>query len=51
MGWADMAAVAPIPERAALAAILADSENPLGATRLVAFICSLRRFDDSLAEF
>jgi hypothetical protein len=35
-----MAAVAPIPERAALAAILADSENPLGATRLVAFVCS-----------
>jgi TolB-like protein len=51
MGWADFAAVAPAAERAAHAAILADSEDPwahhaLGTTHLFA-----RRFDDSIAEF
>jgi hypothetical protein len=51
MGWADMATVAPIAERAALVAIQADGEDPwahyaLGCTYLFA-----RRFDDSLAEF
>ena len=51
MGWADTAVVAPIAERAALAAIRADSEDPwahhaLGCTHLFA-----RRFDDALAEF
>jgi TolB-like protein/tetratricopeptide (TPR) repeat protein len=51
MGWADMATVAPAAERAAHAAILADSEDPwahyaLGTTYLFA-----RRFDDSIAEF
>jgi TolB-like protein/Tfp pilus assembly protein PilF len=51
MGWADKAVVAPIAERAALAALRADSEDPwahhaLGCTHLFA-----RRFDDALAEF
>ena len=51
MGWADTAKVVPIAERAALAAILADSEDPwahhaLGCVRLFE-----RRFSDSLAEF
>jgi TolB-like protein len=51
MGWEDMAAVAPIAERAAAAAILSDPEDPwahcaLGCVHLLA-----RRFDDSLAEF
>jgi TolB-like protein len=50
MGWADPAELATA-ERAALAAIHADSEDPwahqaLGGVRLMA-----RRFDDSLAEF
>jgi TolB-like protein/cytochrome c-type biogenesis protein CcmH/NrfG len=50
MGWSDKT-VAPIAERAALAAIQADSEDPwahhaLGCTHLF-----MRRFDDSLAEF
>ena len=51
MGWADKAVVAPIAERAALAALRADSEDPwahhaLGCTHLFA-----RRFDEALAEF
>src|SRR6266851_3397319 len=51
MGWADKAIVAPIAERAALAALRADSEEPwahhaLGCTHLFA-----RRFDDALAAF
>jgi TolB-like protein/cytochrome c-type biogenesis protein CcmH/NrfG len=51
MGWADMATTAPAAERAALAAIQADSEDPwahhaLGFVRLFA-----RQFDDALAEF
>jgi tetratricopeptide (TPR) repeat protein len=51
MGWADMAATMPAAERAALAAIQADSEDPwahhaLGGVRLFT-----RQFDDALAEF
>ena len=50
MGWSEKT-IAPVAERAALAAIRADSEDPwahhaLGCTHLFA-----RRFDDSLAEF
>jgi TolB-like protein/Tfp pilus assembly protein PilF len=50
MGWSDKS-IAPVAERAALAAIRADSEDPwahhaLGCTHLFA-----RRLDDSLAEF
>ena len=53
MGWAEMAAVAPIAERAALAAVEADSEEPVGALRgWPTFICAARRLDsNSLAEF
>ena len=51
MGWADKNVVAPIAERAALAALRADGEEPwahhaLGCTHLFA-----RRFDEALAEF
>ncbi len=51
MGWEDLDHVVPMAERAALAAILADSEDPwahwaLGCARLFQ-----RRFDDSLAAF
>jgi TolB-like protein/cytochrome c-type biogenesis protein CcmH/NrfG len=50
MGWSDKT-IAPVAERAALAAIRADSEDPwahhaLGCTYLFG-----RRFDDALAEF
>ena len=50
MGWSDKA-VAPVAERAALAAIRADGEDPwahhaLGCAHLFA-----RRLDDSIAEF
>jgi TolB-like protein len=51
MGWADMAAVAPIAERAAAAAILADSEDPWAHCALACVYLFARRFDDSLAEF
>ena len=51
MGWADMATAAPIAERAALAAIQADSEDPWAHTALGSVCFSTRRFDDSLAEF
>ena len=51
MGWADMATVAPIAERAALAAILADSEDPWAHYALGCVYLFARRFDDSLAEF
>ena len=51
MGWADMAAVVPIAERAALAAIRADSEDPWAHYALGNVYLFTRRFDDSLAEF
>jgi TolB-like protein len=51
MGWADMAAVAPIAERAALAAVAADSEDPWAHHGLAYFYLFARRFEDSLAEF
>jgi TolB-like protein len=51
MGWADMATVAPIAERAALAAIRADSEDPWAHYALGGVHLHMRRFDDSLAEF
>src|SRR6202047_2330310 len=51
MGWADMATVAPVAERAALAAILADSEDPWAHHALASVYLFARRFDDSLAEF
>jgi TolB-like protein/Tfp pilus assembly protein PilF len=51
MGWADMATTAPLAERAALAAILADSEDPWAHYALGCAYLYNRRFDDSLAEF
>jgi tetratricopeptide (TPR) repeat protein len=51
MGWADLATAAPIAERAALAAILADSEDPWAHHSLARVQLFARRFDDSLAEF
>jgi TolB-like protein/cytochrome c-type biogenesis protein CcmH/NrfG len=51
MGWADMATVVPIAERAALAAIRADSEDPWAHHALGCVYLFTRRFDDSLAEF
>jgi TolB-like protein len=51
MGWADMATVAPVAERAALAAILADSEDPWAHYALGCVYLFARRFEDSLAEF
>jgi TolB-like protein len=51
MGWEDMATAAPIAERAAAAAILADSEDPWAHLALGCVYLFARRFDDSLAEF
>jgi TolB-like protein len=51
MGWEHMAAVAPIAGRAALAAILADSEDPWAHQALGYVYLFARRFEDSLAEF
>jgi TolB-like protein len=50
MGWADTATAVPIAERAALAAILADSEDPWAHCALGCVHLFTRRFDDSLAE-
>ena len=51
MGWADMATTVPIAERAALAAIRVDSEDPWAHHALGCAYLFTRRFDDSLAEF
>jgi TolB-like protein len=51
MGWEDMAAATPIAERAALAAIRSDSEDPWAHHALGCVYLFTRRFDDSLAEF
>ena len=51
MGWADVARVVPIAERAALASILADNEDPWAHLALGSVHLFARRFDDSLAEF
>jgi TolB-like protein len=51
MGWEDMATTVPIAERAALAAIRADSEDPWAHYALGCVYMFTRRFDDSLAEF
>jgi TolB-like protein len=51
MGWADMETAVPLAERAALAAILADSEDPWAHCALGSAYLYNRRFDDSLAEF
>jgi len=51
MGWSDMTVAAPIAERAALAATLADGEDPWAHCALGCAYLFRRRFDDSLAEF
>jgi TolB-like protein len=51
MGWEDMATATPVAERAALAAILADSEDPWAHHALGCVYLFTRRFDDALAEF
>ena len=51
MGWADIVETVPVAERAALAAIQADSEDPWAHTALGAVYLLTRRFEDSLAEF
>jgi TolB-like protein/DNA-binding winged helix-turn-helix (wHTH) protein/Tfp pilus assembly protein PilF len=51
MGWADRTAVGPIAERAALAAIRADSDDPWAHHALGCIHLFARRFDDCLAEF
>jgi tetratricopeptide (TPR) repeat protein len=51
MGWADMAATIPIAQRAALAAIRADSEDPWAHYALGCVHLFTRNFADSLAEF
>jgi TolB-like protein/cytochrome c-type biogenesis protein CcmH/NrfG len=51
MGWEEMAMAAPVAERAAAAAILADSEAPWAHHALGCVYLYARRFEDSLAEF
>jgi TolB-like protein/tetratricopeptide (TPR) repeat protein len=51
MGWANMATVAPVAERAARAAILADSEDAWAHHALGCVYLFARRFEASLAEF
>jgi TolB-like protein len=51
MGWEDMATAMQVAERAALAAILADSDDPWAHQALGCVDLFRRRFDDSLAEF
>lgn len=51
MGWAEMTSTAPVAERAALAAIRADNEDPWAHHALGSTCLFTRRFDDSLAEF
>ena len=51
MGWEEMAKAVPTAERAALAAIHADSEDAWAHYALASVYLFTRRFDDSLAEF
>jgi TolB-like protein/Tfp pilus assembly protein PilF len=51
MGWEDIATIAPTAERAALAAIVADNEDPWAHLALGCVQLYLRRFDDSVAAF
>jgi len=50
MGWEDMASAGPIAEKAALAAIRADGEDPWAHLAMGCVHLFARRFDDSLAE-
>ena len=51
MGWADMRSVVPIAERAALAAVEADTEDAWTHHGLAYTSLCARRFDDAVAEF
>jgi TolB-like protein/tetratricopeptide (TPR) repeat protein len=51
MGWEDIAAVAPVAESAALAAIEADNEDPWAHFALGGDYLFARRFDDTIAEY
>jgi TolB-like protein len=51
MGWLELEAIAPVAERAALAAIHADSEDAWAHFALGGVYLITRRFDNSLAEF
>ncbi|MGB7692455.1 MAG: winged helix-turn-helix domain-containing tetratricopeptide repeat protein [Pseudolabrys sp.] len=51
MGWTEMSKAVPIAERAAIAALRADSEDPWAHYALGNVYLFTRRFDDSLAEF
>src|SRR6202451_1446102 len=51
MGWAHRATSAPIAERAALASIQADSEDPWAHLALGSALLFKRRFEDSLGAF
>ena len=51
MGWADMRKVVPVAERAALAAVEADSEDAWAHHGLAYTYLFEGRYDDSIAEF
>ena len=51
MGWEEMAGAVPVAERAAVAAIRADSEDPWAHYALGSVYLFNRRFDDSIAEY
>ena len=51
LGWADIKTAAPTAERAALAAIAADSEDAWAHNALASVYFSTRRLDEALAEF
>jgi TolB-like protein/cytochrome c-type biogenesis protein CcmH/NrfG len=51
MGWEEMAKAVPTAERAALAAIHADSEDAWAHYALASVYLFTRRFDDCLSEF
>jgi tetratricopeptide (TPR) repeat protein len=51
MGWMDMAVAMPIAERAALAAIRADGQDPWAHHALGHVHLFAKRFEDSLGEF
>jgi TolB-like protein/Flp pilus assembly protein TadD len=50
LGWAELAAAAPVAERAALAAVRADHEDAWAHTALGSVYFSTRRLDDALSE-
>jgi TolB-like protein/cytochrome c-type biogenesis protein CcmH/NrfG len=50
-GWSEMATSVPIAERAALAAVRADSEDPWAHHALGCVHVLLRHFDEGIAEF